>query len=93
MCSNEFLALSAIRQAHNRNIKIPKELSIIGFADGFLAQNAYPKLTAINQHPFEIGKTATKMLIKSIEKCDKNKNFRTEIIKTELILRETTKNI
>ena len=93
LCSNEFLALSAIRQAHNRNIKIPKELSIIGFADGFLAQNAYPKLTAINQHPFEIGKTATKMLIKSIEKCDKNKNFRTEIIKTELILRETTKNI
>lgn len=91
LCSNEFLAVKAMRQAHDRNIKIPDELGIIGFADGFLAKNSYPKLTAIDQHGLEIGKIAAKMIIEDIESDDENENFRTEIIKTSLVVRESTR--
>ncbi|MFJ1329617.1 LacI family DNA-binding transcriptional regulator [Capnocytophaga canimorsus] len=91
LCSNEFLAVKAIRQAHNRKINIPEELGVIGFADGFLAQNSYPTLTAIDQHGLEIGKKATQMLIENIE--GEKENSRTEIIKTSLIVRESTRAI
>ncbi|MDO5608120.1 MAG: LacI family DNA-binding transcriptional regulator [Capnocytophaga sp.] len=91
LCSNEFLAAKAMRQAHQRNIRIPQELGIIGFADGFLAQNSYPTMTAINQHGNEIGSKAAQMLIEDIENDDENENFRTEIIKTSLIVRESTR--
>ncbi|GIZ15091.1 LacI family DNA-binding transcriptional regulator [Capnocytophaga catalasegens] len=93
VCANEFLALKVIRQAHDRGIKIPQQLGIIGFADGFLARNSYPKLTAIDQHPYEMGKTAAKLLIKTIERNNEEKPFRTEIIKTTLIERETTRKL
>lgn len=93
VCANEFLALKVIREAHDRNIKIPQELGIIAFADGFLAKNSYPKLTAIDQHPYEIGKTAAKLLIKGLGREDQEKAFRTEIIKTTLVERETTRKI
>lgn len=91
LCSNEFLAVKAIREAHDRSIKIPQELGIIAFADGFLTKNSYPKLTAIDQHGIEIGKKATQLLIESIENKDKERNYRTEIIKTSLIVRESTR--
>lgn len=91
LCSNEFLAVKALREAHNRNIKIPQELGIITFADGFLAKNAYPKLTAIDQHGIEIGKKAAELLIENIESDNQERNYRTEIIKTSLVIRESTR--
>lgn len=91
LCSNEFLAVKALREAHNRNIKIPQELGIITFADGFLAKNAYPKLTAIDQHGTEIGKKAAELLIENIESDNQERNYRTEIIKTSLVIRESTR--
>lgn len=91
LCNNEFLAVKAIREAHERQIKIPEELAIITFADGFLAKNSYPRLTAIDQHGAEIGKKAMELLIESIESNDKDRNYRTEIIKTSLIVRESTR--
>lgn len=93
LCANEFLALKVIREAHDRNIKIPQELGIIGFADGFLAKNSYPKLTAIDQRPYEMGKMTAKLLIKRLERDDEDKSFRTEIIKTTLVERETTRKL
>lgn len=91
LCSNEFFAVKALRQAHDRNIKIPEELGIVTFADGFLAKNSYPKLTAIDQHGIEIGKKAAELLIENIESEDKERNYRTEIIKTSLVVRESTR--
>ncbi|CEN36965.1 LacI family DNA-binding transcriptional regulator [Capnocytophaga cynodegmi] len=91
LCSNEFLAVKALRQAHDRKIKVPEELGIVTFADGFLAKNSYPKLTAIDQHGIEIGKKAAELLIERTESKDKERNYRTEIIKTSLVVRESTK--
>lgn len=91
LCNNEFLAVRAVREAHDRNIKIPQELGIITFADGSLAKYSYPKLTAIDQHGAEIGKKAMELLVESIENTNQDRNFRTEIIKTSLQIRESTR--
>lgn len=91
LCVNEFFAATSLREAHDRGIRIPEEVSVIGFADGFLARNAYPKLTAIDQHGFEMGEKAAELLIEKVENEEDEEYFRTEVIRTNLILRESTK--
>src|SRR5690554_665075 len=67
LCVNEFFAATSLREAHNRGIRIPEDVSIIGFADGFLARSAYPKLTAIDQNGFRMGEKAAELLIEKVE--------------------------
>lgn len=93
LCVNEFFAATSLREAHDRGLSIPEDVSIIGFADGFLARNAYPKLTAIDQRGFEMGEKAAEMLIEKVENDDEEDYFRTEVIQTNLIIRESTRTI
>lgn len=93
LCSNEFLALKVLTQAHSRNILVPQQLSIIGMADGFLTQNSYPKMTAIDQHGGLIGEKSMELLIRRLEETESESSFHTEIIPTKLVLRQTTKQL
>ena len=96
LCVNEFFAATSLREAHDRGLRIPDDVSIIGFADGFLARNAYPKLTAIDQHGFEMGEKTAEMLIDKVENeedDDSDEYFRTEVIRTNLVLRESTRKL
>jgi LacI family transcriptional regulator len=68
-------------------IKVPEEVSICGFSDGVIAQSTDPKLTTVEQHGKEVGECAVKTLIEKIQgKAPKNR-----IVKTNLIVRGTTK--
>ncbi len=93
LCVNEFFASTSLREAHDRGLRVPEDVSIIGFADGFLARNAYPKLTAIDQRGYEMGEMAAQMLIDKVETEEEEEHFRTEVIRTNLILRETTRKM
>ena len=70
--------------------RIPEERSICGFTDGAIAQNTDPKLTTVEQHGEEVGKSAIHLLIDKIEKNDINKNSN-KIVRTNLVVRGTTK--
>lgn len=93
LCVNEFFAATSLREAHDRGLRIPEDVSIIGFADGFLARNSYPKITAIDQNGFQMGEKAAEMLIEKVESDADEEYFRTEVVRTKLILRESTKRI
>lgn len=93
LCVNEFFAATSLREAHNRGIRIPEDVSIIGFADGFLARSAYPKLTAIDQNGFRMGEKAAELLIEKVENEKDEEYFRTEVVPTRLVLRESTRKI
>ncbi len=93
LCVNEFFAATSLREAHNRGIRIPEDVSIIGFADGFLARSAYPKLTAIDQNGFRMGEKAAELLIEKVENEKDEEYFRTEVVPTRLVLRESTRKL
>ncbi|EIJ37678.1 LacI family DNA-binding transcriptional regulator [Galbibacter orientalis] len=90
---NELYAVVAMREAHNRGFKIPQEMSFIGFSDGILSKYSYPTLTTVIQHGFEMGEKAAKMLIDRLETNDDESSFKTEVIKTSILERESTKPI
>lgn len=88
---NEIYAVTALNVARLRGLKVPEELSVIGFSDGILSKYARPHLTTISQHGVIIGKLAAKTLIERLEK-DEDIPYITQLVKTELIIRDSTNN-
>src|SRR6478735_1506581 len=85
-------SVAALKVGVKKGYKIPKDLKIIGFADGILASRRLsPSLTTVSQHGIEIGEVAVKLLIDRLESKEENKPFETVVIKTQLRERESTK--
>ncbi|MEZ4802977.1 MAG: LacI family DNA-binding transcriptional regulator [Gelidibacter sp.] len=80
----------ALHKALKRGIKVPKELSIIGFSDENVLPFTDPKLSTISQHAVDIGKASVDMLLERI-KHGSTSNFKVKTIKTNLVLKDTTK--
>lgn len=92
---DEHASVMAHKTAIKKGIKIPDDLSIIGFADGVWSRRLTPSLSTISQHGPEIGEAAAEMLIKRLESkpTDETPQYETKVIKTELRQRESTKKI
>jgi len=78
---------------NKRNIKIPQEISIIGFTNGILSRYSTPPLTSVNRFAHTTGEVAAKRLIDKIEEKIPFDNIVTEIIKTKLVERDSTKKM
>jgi LacI family transcriptional regulator len=64
MCGNDVLAVGALRQAHEMQIKVPGDVSITGFDDIELAQVAFPALTTVHVPHRDMGRIAAQTLVK-----------------------------
>ncbi|WP_047545780.1 LacI family DNA-binding transcriptional regulator [Psychroserpens sp. Hel_I_66] len=80
----------ALQKALKLNIDVPKNLSIIGFSDENVLKFTDPKLSTVSQHTLDIGKASVEMLIHKLNDKSLSQNT-TKTIKTNLILRGTTK--
>ena len=92
LCVNEIFAIRCMRHAQKKGLKIPEEISFIGFTDGILSKFATPRLTSVAQHGEKMGEVAAQMLIEKVESEDEEETYRTEVIKSTLIERESTIN-
>jgi LacI family transcriptional regulator len=85
----ESLAIAAMKSAIKNNLNIPRDISVIAFSNGILARHSSPKLTTVSQHGEIMGETAAKMLIEKLEK--KQQEIITTVIKTDLVIRNSTR--
>ena len=90
LCVNEIFAVRAMRTAQKLGMKIPEDLSIIGFTDGILSKLSSPTLTSVAQHGIRMGEIAAEMLIDKVESDKEAETYRTEILEATLIEREST---
>lgn len=90
---DEHTSVTTMKIALKKGMKIPEDLSIIGFADGVWSRRMTPSLSTVSQHGPEIGEEAVKMLIEKLESKEENYTHRTVVIKTELRQRESTRKI
>lgn len=81
--------LYAVKQA---GLRVPEDISICGFSGGDLALACDPMLTTVEQHGYEVGKTAAKLLIDKIKGVTQGQ-FTNRIIKTKLMVRGTTRSV
>lgn len=90
---NDTVAFGAMNAIREKGLRIPEDISVIGYDNTFLATQSYPKLTTVDGRMVEIGEMAVKMLIQAIETSDKDSDAAIEkdfTIKPNLVLRGTT---
>jgi LacI family transcriptional regulator len=61
--SNDDMAAGVLAVAHERDIDVPRDLSVVGFDDTPLARTVYPPLTTIHQPMAELARTAAEILV------------------------------
>jgi len=85
--SNDIMAFGAMEAVRNHNLRIPEDVSVLGFDDIPQAAHVHPGLTTIRQPLEQMGRLATRMLLKKIGDPD----FAGERIElpTTLVIRES----
>jgi len=73
-----------------KRMKQKKEVGFTGFTNTQLGDLFSPTLTVIRQPAFEIGQTATELLILMIESKRPVTDFETKVLETNLIIRESS---
>lgn len=93
---NELFAVTTIKLANKMGLKVPDDISVIGFTDGIISQYSTPSITTVSQNGIKMGGRAAKMLIERLEmeeEEDGNEQYRTELIDTHLVERESTSTL
>ncbi|MFV8377074.1 LacI family DNA-binding transcriptional regulator [Flavobacterium sp. LB1P62] len=89
---NELFAVTIIKTANKIGLDVPKDLAVIAFTDGIISKYSTPTITTVSQSGIKMGNRAAKMLIERLEaeQDDDEENYKTEVIETHLIEREST---
>lgn len=83
----DVMAFGAINAIHERGLKVPEDISVIGFDDIPLSRNMSPPLTTVRQPAVEKGSMAAGQLIDFLVN---GKDMETKILDVELIARDST---
>ncbi|ESY77027.1 transcriptional regulator [Mesorhizobium sp. LNHC221B00] len=65
-CNNDDIALGVLFECHRAAIDVPKTIGIVGFNDLDMMQVAFPSVTSIRTHRYEIGRRAVAMALAAI---------------------------
>jgi DNA-binding LacI/PurR family transcriptional regulator len=88
---NDSTAISAMQIIQKKGMRIPDDISVVGFGDGPNAVIASPELTTVEQKGYEIGREAIKLLLHNIEMDQSDESFQTKVLTPNLIVRESTR--
>jgi len=86
-CSNDYLALGAMKGAREMGLRLPDDLSIVGFDDMQTASYVLPALTTIRQPAYKMGESAAELLFQRMESSAKPVQ---RMLESSLIIREST---
>jgi DNA-binding LacI/PurR family transcriptional regulator len=84
---NDMTAIGAMQTIQKRGYKIPHQISIVGFSDGYLSGITDPHLSSVDQHGYEMGTTAAEMLFHRILFSEEEYIPEVRILKADLIVR------
>jgi DNA-binding LacI/PurR family transcriptional regulator len=87
MCSNDLTAIGALHKSHRVGLRVPHEMSIVGFDDIPMARMMSPPLTSIQIPRMELASMAVKALIAHIEGSSPRREY---AISTRLVVRESS---
>ncbi len=87
--ANDLMAIGALKAFTQLKIRVPKDVSIIGFDNIPFSDCTYPPLTTIVQPTYQMGQKAVETLLKLIDKkkIEKSVEFRTKLIERDSVCR------
>lgn len=86
--ANDEMAFGAMALIEDKGMKVPQDISLIGFDDISYSSYIRPRLTTVHQPIYEIGELAAKMLIKYVNKEKIEEND--VVLKGGIVVRDST---
>ena len=85
--ANYEMTMGAVIGINELGVKIPEELSVIGFDNAEFARACRPKLTIVTQPLQEIGKNVAELILQRIneEKCDEKSHYKILKLQTDIL--------
>ncbi|HHF0535583.1 MULTISPECIES: substrate-binding domain-containing protein [Vibrio] len=88
--SNDMMAMGVINAANELGIKVPDDLSIIGYDDIHIAKFMSPSLTTIHQPKYRLGQAAVETLVRRLD--DKSNDAQVVQLEPTLVVRNSVTN-
>ncbi len=87
ICSNDMTAIGVLHKIYRAGLRVPDDLSIIGFDDIHMARVTIPPLTSIQMSRTELARAAVNALRAHVENTTTHREYK---IDTKLVVREST---
>jgi LacI family transcriptional regulator len=84
---NDMMAVGAMRAINEAGLRVPADISVIGFDDIALASFTIPPLTTVAQPSYEMGMLAAEVLLQRLQ--DPNSSPRRERLSPSLVIRNS----
>ena len=88
VCGSDLMALGAIRAAHARGLRVPEDVSVVGFDDSPLMAFTEPPLTTVRQPVLAMGQAAVDALVAEIHGTPVS--HAEMLFQPELVVRDST---
>lgn len=92
-CYNDAIAIGAMSVIRERGVEIPDQISLVGFDDEPYSSYFKPSLTSVWQPIYDLGLLSAKILLDKLDFEKEDTNYRFEVLKPELVIRESSKKI
>ena len=89
---NDFTATGVVKSLHEMKIRIPEDVSVIGFSNGLITQVTHPSLSTVDQHGYQMGQVSVQLLLDRLMSRQVEQPFIHQVLKTELIIRDSTRS-
>lgn len=87
-CTNNLMTVGALQTLQERGVRIPADLSLVGYDDMEWWTLTHPPLTTVGQPVYDLGREAMRLLLGQIDGGGRRRPQRV-VLKPELILRES----
>jgi len=87
ICSNDMTALGVLHKAYRAGLRVPQDLSVIGFDNIQMARVMIPPLTSIQMSRLELARAAVSALRAHVDGHGQQREYK---IDTQLVVREST---
>lgn len=88
---NDDTAIGIMYTAKRMGFRVPEDISVCGFTNGQRAVACDPMLTTVEQNGYKVGREAADILIAKVEGRTPVDKVEKRVIRTRLIVRDTTK--
>jgi DNA-binding LacI/PurR family transcriptional regulator len=88
MAANDLTAIGALRLMHRNGVRVPEDISVVGFDDIALSDIMYPPLTTIRLPRHELAEAFYKAL--DAFRKDSHAAGSQYVVNTSLVIREST---
>ncbi|MDQ0230686.1 LacI family DNA-binding transcriptional regulator [Metabacillus malikii] len=88
ICANDLVAIGMIKVLTKFGLKVPDDISVVGFDDIYLAEHFPPGITTVSQNYEQLGQTAINVLVDLMNHKQIEKEI---IVPTSLVLRDSCK--